>query len=124
MDPFLLAAVAFLSPILIAIFTKTSMSSRVKTTISIVVSALIGVAYVVTTSGLDFSQLAITVPAVFGVSQAAYRLLMQKVATSVEANYGLTDRTPGRHLTSTVPAVDGSEVVVATPILEETPAKG
>lgn len=124
MDPFLLAAVAFLSPILIAIFTKTSMSSKVKAGISIAVSALIAVVYYFLTDGIDLSQLAITIPAVFGIQQAVYRLMMQKLATSVEANYGITDKTPGRHITTSVPAVDGSEVVVASPVLEETPAKG
>jgi len=100
------------------------MTSKEKTVISMVVSAIIAVVYFVLTNGVDLSQILVTAPAIFGVQQVVYRLLMQKVATSVEANYGLTDRSPGRHIAEKVIAADGSEVVVATPVLEETPAKG
>lgn len=92
-DQLLLAVVAVISPILVAIFTKVNMSSKAKTTVAIVVSFIIAAGYLLFSGQItDWSELVFVVPAVFGVQQIVFKLLLTNVSREIEKNVGLTEK--------------------------------
>lgn len=109
----LLVAISFFSPYLTAFFTKAGMSSKVKNWIAFGIAAVIAAGYVLMTGGItdwtDLNALAI----VFAIQQLAYRQILAKSVTNVEASVGV-GKSEVKTETVEVEAPDGSEVLVAT----------
>lgn len=109
----LLVAISFFSPYLTAFFTRAGMSSKVKNWIAFGIAAVIAAGYVLMTGGItdwtDLNALAI----VFAIQQLAYRQILAKSVTNVEASVGV-GKSEVKTETVEVEAPDGSEVLVAT----------
>lgn len=109
----LLVAISFFSPYLTAFFTRAGMSSKVKNWIAFGIAAVIAAGYVLMTGGItdwtDLNALAI----VFAIQQLAYRQILAKSVTNVEASVGV-GKSEDKTETVEVEAPDGSEVLVAT----------
>lgn len=118
----LLVAISFFSPYLTAFFTKAGMSSKVKNWIAFGIAAVIAAGYVLMTGGItdwtDLNALAI----VFAIQQLAYRQILAKSVTNVEASVGV-GKSEVKTETVEAEAPDGSEVLMATPDVDSQ-AKG
>lgn len=118
----LLVAISFFSPYLTAFFTRAGMSSKVKNWIAFGIAAVIAAGYVLMTGGItdwtDLNALAI----VFAIQQLAYRQILAKSVTNVEASVGV-GKNEIKTETIETKAQDGSEVLVATPDVDSQ-AKG
>lgn len=132
----------FLSPFLSAYIQNVDWSPKTKTLLAMALSLLIAVLYLVMTGGIaDWSQLAVVVPAVYGVQQAIFQFFLKNIATKFEAitQFGSLVVTPSQEagkvgITSDATIKQtGDNVSVDTPvqivtppdeIKTETPAKG
>lgn len=121
----LVGLMTLLSPYITALFTKTSMSPKVKQVIALVVAALIAVVWVVFNGGIDsWEKFFIAVPVIFGIGQALYGLLLKDSVKVVEATQGRIDPPVviDGPVLGVVAPVGGADVVVSAE--DETPAKG
>lgn len=76
----------FISPFISAYVQKVTWSPKTKTLLAMVLSLAIAVAYLLMTGGIaDWSQLAVAIPAVFGIQQAVYAFFLKNIATKFEA---------------------------------------
>lgn len=92
-DQLLLAVIAVVSPILVALFTKVSMSAKTKTTVAMIVSFVIAAGYLFFSGSItDWTEIAVVFPAVFGIQQIVFKLLLTNVSKEVEKKAGLTDK--------------------------------
>jgi uncharacterized membrane protein len=132
----------FLSPFLSAYVQKVDWSPKTKTLLAMALSLVIAVLYLLMTGGIaDWSQLAVVVPAVFGVQQAVYTFFLKNIATKFEAitEFGSLVVTPTKDpdkVTITSDATikeTGDNITVDAPVeivtppaelSTETPAKG
>lgn len=132
----------FLSPFLSAYVQNVDWSPKTKTLLAMALSLVIAVLYLLMTGGIaDWSQLAVVVPAVFGVQQAVYQFFLKNIATKFEAitQLGSLVVTPSAEpnkvdITSDATiketgdniTVDSPVEIVTPPaeITTETPAKG
>lgn len=118
----------FLSPFVTAYFNRVQWSAETKTLTAIVVSAVIAVLYLLMTGGIgDWSQLAVVVPAIFGLQQAIFRYFvtgpvkeLEIATTSKDSIAAFVAENPESPLAPLAPA----PVPDATPIYTDTPAKG
>ncbi len=132
----------FLSPFLSAYIQKVDWSPKTKTLLALAMSLLIAVAYLAMTGTIaDWSQLAVVIPAVYGLQQLVFQFFLKNIATKFEAitEFGSLVITPGTE-TGTVDITSdatiketGDNISVETPvqivtppaeITTETPAKG
>ncbi|QFG12183.1 membrane protein [Arthrobacter phage Racecar] len=136
------ALLTVLSPYITAFFNRVNWSSETKNLVSLSVSIVISVLYLLMTGGIaDWSQLGIVIPAVYGLSQLVYQFLLKVSASKFEAA-----TTKGAVIVSPVPDSGtvnitteesikaGTEPVTAHPpveiaptpteIVTTTPAKG
>lgn len=132
----------FLSPFLSAYIQKVDWSPRTKTLLAMALSLVIAILYLFMTNGIaDWSQLAVAIPAVYGVQQGIYNFFLKNIATKFEAitEFGSLIVTPGDaagkvDITSDATIKEtGDNVSVDTPvqivtppeeIQTETPVKG
>lgn len=118
----LLVGISFFSPYLTAFFTKSNMSSKAKNWVAFGIAVVIAVGYTLLTGGItdwtDMSSLAV----VFTIQQLAYRQILAKSVTKVEASIGVGKNEAPSEVVETK-APDGSEVLLATPDVD-TQAKG
>ena len=77
--------ITFLSPFAVAILNRVRWSSETKNLIGISVSAVIAVVYFIMTGGVDWGNLAIAIPAVYGLQQAVYNFILKTLANRIEA---------------------------------------
>ena len=114
-----------ISPYITAVFTKTSMSPKAKQVVSAVVAALIAVVYVLLNGGVDsWEKFFVAAPAIYGMGNLIYGLLVKDSAKIVEATQGIKDApvvVDGPVLGVVVPVGDADAVVLAE---DESPAKG
>jgi len=132
----------FLSPFLSAYIQKVNWSPKTKTLLALAMSLLIAVAYLAMTGTIaDWSQLAVVIPAVYGLQQLVFQFFLKNIATKFEAitEFGSLVVSPG----ATTGSVDitsdatiketGDHISVETPVQivtppdelnTETPAKG
>lgn len=76
----------FFSPFLSAYIQKVDWSPKTKTLLAMALSLIIAVLYLSMTNGIaDWTQLAVVVPAIFGVQQAVFQFLLRNIATKFEA---------------------------------------
>ena len=83
----IIAAVTIASPILTSVFTQVNWSSTAKRGVAFGVSAVIDLVYLITSGNItNLADIAVTIPAVFGLQQIAYQLLMANtsLATKIE----------------------------------------
>lgn len=83
----IIAAVTIASPILTSVFTQVNWSSNAKRGVAFGVSAVIALVYLITSGGItNFADIAVTIPAVYGLQQITYQLLMAKtnIGTKIE----------------------------------------
>ena len=132
----------FFSPFLSAYIQKVDWSPKTKTLLAMALSLFIAVLYLLMTGGIaDWSQLAVVIPAVYGVQQGVYQFFLKNIATKFEAmtEFGSLIVTPGYeadkvNITSDATIKEtgdnitvDSPVEIVTPPAElttETPAKG
>lgn len=132
----------FLSPFLSAYIQKVDWSPRTKTLLAMALSLVIAVLYLFMTNGIaDWSQLAVAIPAVYGVQQGIYQFFLKNIATKFEAitEFGSLVVTPSQQsgkvdITSDATIKEtGDSITVEAPveivtppaeITTETPAKG
>ena len=119
--PLLITAVLTLvSPLLTAWFTKTAMSSKTKNLVAVVMSFIIAGVYVFLEGGFNTADdLLVPLGVVYGLQQLIYNQFLKKLATEVEASFGLKSvEVAGQDVKVEAvegKTVDGSEVVVAVP---------
>lgn len=123
----LIGALTLFSPLITAVFTRPSMSPKVKSVLAIVIAFLIAAGWVVMNGGVTkWQDIFVAAPVVYGLEQAVYNHLFGKWANTVEAKVGVTDK--GEHLAAeAAPKAEDSGATAAAPVepvLEETPAKG
>lgn len=132
----------FFSPFLSAYIQKVDWSPKTKTLLAMALSLVIAVLYLFMTGGIaDWTQLAVVIPAVYGVQQGVYAFFLKNIATKFEAmtEFGSLIVTPGYaadkvNITSDATIKEtgdnitvDSPVEIVTPPAElttETPAKG
>lgn len=132
----------FISPFLSAYIQKVDWSPKTKTLLALALSLVIAVIYLVMTGTIaDWSQLAVVIPAVYGVQQLVFQFFLKNIATKFEAitEFGSLVVSPGK-ATDTVDITSdatiketGDHITIDTPvqivtppaeITTETPAKG
>lgn len=85
----IVAVLTLVSPLLTALFTKVSMSPKVKNAVAVVVSALIAGAYVYMTGGFEgVESFAVPLGVVYGLQQVIYNQFLRKTVAKVEADIG------------------------------------
>lgn len=132
----------FISPFLSAYVQKVDWSPKTKTLLALAVSLLIAVAYLAMTGTIaDWSQLAVVIPAVYGLQQLVFQFFLKNIATKFEAitEFGSLIITPGKETGSVDITSDatiketGDHITVDSPVeiitppaelTNETPAKG
>jgi hypothetical protein len=132
----------FLSPFLSAYIQKVDWSPKTKTLLAMALSLLIAILYLFMTNGIaDWSQLAVAIPAVYGVQQGIYNFFLKNIATKFEAitEFGSLIVTPNAdpekvNITSDATIKEtGDNITVDSPVQivtppdalsTETPAKG
>ena len=123
----------FISPFITAYFNKVNWSPETKNLVSLLVSAVIAVVYLLLTGGIaDWSQLGVVIPAVYGLSQLVYQFLLKVPATKLEAatdkgSVVITPTDPGKAVITTDESIkqDATPEEVSEPIITTTTeAKG
>lgn len=132
----------FFSPFLSAYIQKVDWSPKTKSLLAMALSLVIALLYLSMTNGIaDWSQLAVVIPAVYGVQQGIYQFFLKNIATKFEAmtEFGSLIVTPGYeadkvNITSDATIKEtgdnitvDSPVEIVTPPAElttDTPAKG
>lgn len=82
--------ITFFSPFVVALINRVHWNTETKNLIAIAVSAAIAVVYFIMTGGVDWGNLAIAIPAVYGLQQALYNFILHTFTSKIEA---LTDPT-------------------------------
>lgn len=121
------AALALLSPLGTAIFTKTGTSPVTKNNVAVGVSFAVAIVYVVLNNGVtdwnDLNQIVAALPPIYLLQQLSYKFLIKDWTKAVEANVGAgAGAKDGKHEAGAAPVVENP--VVEAEQLEETPAKG
>lgn len=124
------ALLTILSPYITAFFNRVNWSPQTKNLVSLSVSIVISVAYLLMTGGIaDWSQLGIVIPAVYGLSQLVYQFFLKVSVTKFEAatTKGAVIVSPATepgtvNITTEESIKAGTEPVTALPPVEITPA--
>lgn len=78
------------SPLIAALFTKVTMTSRTKNLVALGVSVVIAVGWVLLNGGFNGVDIALALGSVYGLQQLIYNQILKDTAKEIEANYGVT----------------------------------
>lgn len=80
------ALITVISPFIVSFFNKVQWSPEIKNAVAFGVALVIAVVYLITAGGItDWTNIAIVIPAVYGLQQLVYKHLLKTLAKKVES---------------------------------------